>query len=158
MGFSLIAFKKDRRRKRLVGVVLFWGGLALLVLDMTTTFPTPLQGQYAVWWLLVVALGAGLWMASKRLTLEEADQGALRTRAPSSPVELAANEDACDPGARGPRRKPAPARGRCVPEDYGMSTTPPSADRIRMWFISSRITWSISSRPWGLVTRSRMPR
>jgi len=72
MGFSLIAFKKDRRRKRLCGVVLFWGGLAVLILDMMTSFPTPVRGQYAVWWLLVVALGAALWMTSKRLPLEEA--------------------------------------------------------------------------------------
>lgn len=71
MGFSLIAFKKSRRRKRLWGIVLVWGGLALLILDMMTTFPTPVRGQYAVWWLLVVALGAALWMTAKRLPLEE---------------------------------------------------------------------------------------
>ena len=72
MGFSLIAFKKSRRRKRLYGIVLFWGGLAVLILDMMTSFPTPVRGQYAVWWALVVALGAALWMTSKRLPLEEA--------------------------------------------------------------------------------------
>ena len=71
MGFSLIAFKKNRRRKRWWGIALFWGGLALLILDMMTTFPTPVRGQYAVWWVLVVALGAVLWMMSKRLPLEE---------------------------------------------------------------------------------------
>ena len=68
----MIAFKKSRRRKRLCGIVLFWGGLAVLILDMMTSFPTPVRGQYAVWWVLVVALGAALWMASKRLPLEEA--------------------------------------------------------------------------------------
>ena len=72
MGFSLIAFKNSRRRKRLYGIVLFWGGLAVLILDMLTSFPTPVRGQYAVWWVLVVALGAALWMTSKRLPLEEA--------------------------------------------------------------------------------------
>ncbi len=71
MGFSLIAFKKSRRRNRLYGIVLFWGGLALLILDMMTSFPTPVRGHYAVWWVLVVALGAALWMTSKRLPLEE---------------------------------------------------------------------------------------
>ena len=71
MGFSLIAFKKDRRRKRLSGIVLFWGALALLILDMSTSFPTPVRGKYVVWWLLVVALGAALWIAAKRLPLEE---------------------------------------------------------------------------------------
>ena len=70
-GFSLVAFKKGRRRKRLCGTIVFWGGLALLILDMMTTFPTPVRGQYAVWWLLVVALGAVLWMTAKRLPLEE---------------------------------------------------------------------------------------
>ena len=69
--FSLTAFKKGRRRKRLCGIALFWGGLALLILDMMTSFPTPIRGQYAVWWVLVVALGAALWMISKRLPLEE---------------------------------------------------------------------------------------
>ena len=38
---------------------------------MMTTFPTPVRGQYAAWWLLVVALGAALWMTSNRLPLEE---------------------------------------------------------------------------------------
>ncbi len=72
MGFSLIAFKNSRRRKRLCGIVFFWGGLAVLILDMLTSFPTPVRGQYTVWWVLVVALGAALWMTSKRLPLEEA--------------------------------------------------------------------------------------
>ncbi len=71
MGFSLIAFKKNRRQQRLSGIILFWGGLAMLILDMLTTFPTLVRGQYAVWWVLVVALGAALWMKSKRLPLEE---------------------------------------------------------------------------------------
>ena len=67
----MIVFKKTRRRQRRCGVVLFWAGLALLILDMMTGFPTPVRGQYAVWWLLVVALGAALWMTSKRLPMEE---------------------------------------------------------------------------------------
>ena len=70
-GFSLIDFRKGRRRKRLAGILLFWGGLALLLLDMTTTFPTPVRGQYATWWVLVVAAGMGLWLSAKRLPLEE---------------------------------------------------------------------------------------
>ena len=70
-GFSLIEFKKDRRRKRLSGIALFWGALALLILDMLTNFPTPVRGKYVVWWMLVVALGAALWIAAKRLPLEE---------------------------------------------------------------------------------------
>ena len=71
-GFSPIEFGKGRRRKRLAGIILFWGGLALLVLDMTTSFPTPVRGQYAAWWLPVMAAGTGLWLLAKRLPLEEA--------------------------------------------------------------------------------------
>ncbi len=71
VDFSLIDFRKGRRRKRLAGMALFWGGLALLVLDMTTSFPTPMRGQYAAWWLVVVATGMGLWISAKRLPLEE---------------------------------------------------------------------------------------
>jgi hypothetical protein len=67
----IAAFKRRRRRQRLIGTALFWIGLALLAVDMTTTFPTPLRGQYATWWLLVAGAGAGLWMHSKRLPLEE---------------------------------------------------------------------------------------
>ena len=71
VDFSLIDFRKGRRRKRLAGMALFWGGLALLVLDMTTSFPTPMRGQYAASWLVVVATGTGLWISAKRLPLEE---------------------------------------------------------------------------------------
>ena len=71
MGFSLIDFKRSRKRKRILGVALFWGALALLLLDMTTPFQSPVQGQYAVWWLIVVAFGAAMWIASRRLPLEE---------------------------------------------------------------------------------------
>jgi len=71
MGFSLIAFKRSRRRKRLGGIVLFWGGIAMLMLDMATPFPTPMRGQFAAWWLIVIAVGAAFWMSSKRLPLEE---------------------------------------------------------------------------------------
>ncbi len=71
MGFSLIQFRKDRRRKRLAGIGMFWGGLAMLMLDMTTSFPTRVHGAYASWWVLVIAAGAVVWIASKRLPLEQ---------------------------------------------------------------------------------------
>jgi len=71
MGFSLIQFRKNRRRKRMAGIVLFWGGLAMLVVDMTTNFPTPVHGAYAAWWVLVIVGGAVLWLAAKRLPLEQ---------------------------------------------------------------------------------------
>ena len=71
MGFSLIAFKRGRRRKRIGGIVLFWGGLAMLMLDMATSFPTPMRGQFAAWWLIVIAAGAAFWITATRLPLEE---------------------------------------------------------------------------------------
>lgn len=71
MGFSLIEFKKQRRIKRLSGILLFWGALAIFILDATTTFPTPIRGKYAVGWLIIVAIGAVLWIISKRLPLEQ---------------------------------------------------------------------------------------
>ena len=71
MAFSLLQFKRKRARRRVVGALLFWGGLLLLLVDMTTMFPTPIRGQYALWWLVVVAGGVWFWVASKRLPLEE---------------------------------------------------------------------------------------
>ncbi|MCD6365262.1 MAG: hypothetical protein J7M14_05250 [Planctomycetes bacterium] len=71
MAFSLIRFKTRRAAYRLLGVALFWGGLLLLLADMTTQFPTPLRGQFALWWLVVIGAGAWFWVASRRLPLEE---------------------------------------------------------------------------------------
>ena len=55
----------------MAGIVLFWGGLAMLMVDMTSSFPTPVRGKYAAWWVIVIAVGAVLWIASKRLPLEQ---------------------------------------------------------------------------------------
>ena len=88
VAFSRIDFRKGRRRKLLAGIVLFWGGLALLVLDMTTSFPTPVRGQYAAWWLLVVAAGTGLWLSAKRLPLEETIEGAKYCRGELTVTDL----------------------------------------------------------------------
>jgi hypothetical protein len=71
MGFSLIQFRKNRRWKRMAGIVMFWGGLAMLMIDVTTYFPTPVRGKFAAWWVIVIAVGAVLWVASKRLPLEQ---------------------------------------------------------------------------------------
>lgn len=71
MAFSLKEFKRKRALLRLAGVLMFWGGLLLLLMDMTTTFPTPLRGQYAMWWLIVVGVGVWSWIASRRFPLEE---------------------------------------------------------------------------------------
>jgi len=71
MGFSLTEFKRGRRTRRIIGIVLFWAGLVLLAVDLATDFPTPVAGQWAVIWLIPVAAGAILWLAAKRLPLEE---------------------------------------------------------------------------------------
>lgn len=71
MVVSLEEFRRKRRRQTFWGVLLFWGGLVLLGLDMTTPFPTPTRGAFAALWLPVVAAGAVLYIAGKRLPLEE---------------------------------------------------------------------------------------
>ena len=67
----MIEFKRSRRLKRISGIILFWVGLALLAVDLATHFPTPVAGQYAAVWLVPAAIGAVLWIAAKRLPLEE---------------------------------------------------------------------------------------
>jgi Fic family protein len=42
-----------------------------MLVDLTTDWPTPIRGQYVALELGVVVLGAGLYVASKRLPLEE---------------------------------------------------------------------------------------
>ena len=71
MAFSLVEFKRKRAVRRVCGSLLFWLGLLALLADMTTSFPTPVKGQYALWWLVVVAFGAYVWISSRRLPLEE---------------------------------------------------------------------------------------
>ena len=71
MAFSLLRFKRKRATQRRIGAVAFWGGLFLLVADMTTSFPTPVRGQYGLLWLAPVLTGGWMWFASKRLPLEE---------------------------------------------------------------------------------------
>lgn len=89
MGLSLTEFRQSRRRKRLTGAGMFWGGLVLLAIDMNTDFPTPVHGKYAAWWLIVVAVGVGLWIAAKRLPLEEAIEVAKYCRGELNVPDLA---------------------------------------------------------------------
>lgn len=88
-GFSLERFKRNRRTARLAGIALFWGGVAMFALDMTTPFPTPLRGQYTAWWVLVILAGAGLWMSSKKLPAEEAVEVARYCRGELKVTDLA---------------------------------------------------------------------
>lgn len=80
MAYTLTKFKARRALYHKLGLGLFWGGLLLLLIDMTTAFPTPVYGQYALWWLIVVGLGAYFWHESKKLPLEETLEIAARYR------------------------------------------------------------------------------
>lgn len=63
----ITAYKAKRKLLRMTGAIGFWGGALFLLLDVTTPFPTPVRGAYAMWWLLVVAAGAVIWMLSRKL-------------------------------------------------------------------------------------------
>ena len=63
----IVAYKAKRRLLRTMGALGFWGGALFLLLDMTTPFPTPVRGGYAMWWLLVVIAGAVFWVLSRKL-------------------------------------------------------------------------------------------
>ena len=63
----ITAYKAKRKLLRMTGAIGFWGGALFLLLDVTTPFPTPARGAYAMWWLLVVAAGAVIWVLSRKL-------------------------------------------------------------------------------------------
>ena len=71
MAFNLSDFRNKRHTKHLIGLIGFWGGLILLCLDMTTSFPTPERGAYAIWWVPIIVIGAYFYIISRRLPLEE---------------------------------------------------------------------------------------
>lgn len=71
MSFNLQEFKAKRNTYKWIGVCVFIGGLIFLVLDMETNFPTPVRGAYAMYWILIVVVGAEIWAYSKHLPLEE---------------------------------------------------------------------------------------
>ena len=88
--------RKSYLRLSALGV---WGGLLLLLLDMTTPFPTPARGAFAMWWLLVIGAGAVMWVMLRRLPLEatlqlaEVSKGVLTvpavSRAMGLPLDMA---------------------------------------------------------------------
>ena len=67
----IMAFKARRKLLRMIGAIGFWGGAIFLLLDVTTSFPTPVRGAYATWWLLVVGAGAVIWVLSRKLPTVE---------------------------------------------------------------------------------------
>jgi hypothetical protein len=72
MEFDLDHFRKGRHIKRLIGLIGFWGGLAFMFCDMFTNFPTPERGIYTTYWLVVIAIGGGFWLSSRKYPLSEA--------------------------------------------------------------------------------------
>jgi len=71
MAFNLDTFRRKRGLLRACGLALWWGGLAFMLIDFTTDWPTPVRGQFVAIELAVVGLGAGLYITSRRLPLEE---------------------------------------------------------------------------------------
>ena len=71
MSTVIEKYKGKRLLHEKLGVLGFWGGAMLLLVDMTTPFPTPARGAYAMWWLLVVLAAGAMWLRSRRLPVEE---------------------------------------------------------------------------------------
>lgn len=73
MAFNIEEFRKKRKFKYKLGFALFLGGLICLILDCTTSFPTPIRGAYVyTWWVPIMTVGGIFYYLSKRLPLEEA--------------------------------------------------------------------------------------
>ena len=64
-------WKKVKKVKWLTGLLLFWGGALFGILDLTTPLPTPVRGEFAFVWLVMLGLGAFWWTKSKKLPTEE---------------------------------------------------------------------------------------
>ncbi|MBN1671144.1 MAG: hypothetical protein JXR37_08940 [Kiritimatiellae bacterium] len=71
MSARIGIYRSKRFLQEKLGALGFWGGALLLLVDMTTPFPTPVRGAYAMWWLLVVGAGGAAWILSRRIPVEE---------------------------------------------------------------------------------------
>lgn len=71
--FDRNVFIRKRKSMQWWGVFLFWGGIALFAIDLTTPFPTRVSAQFTAVWLGLISLpGAILWIKSQSLPLAEA--------------------------------------------------------------------------------------
>ncbi len=68
---DMLAFHRRRRKLFWWAQALFWGGLAFMVLDLTTVWPTTEKGAFLGPTLVVIAVGAALYLASRKLPLAE---------------------------------------------------------------------------------------
>jgi hypothetical protein len=71
MSATTVAYKAKRKRNEKLGLIGIWGGALMLLVDMSTSFPTPARGALAMWWLLVVGAGCASWVLSRKLPIEE---------------------------------------------------------------------------------------
>lgn len=67
MIFNRDGYLRQSSRLRAWGWLLFLGGLGMLVVDSTTSFPTPARGVFALYW--VVFAVVGLYYLRRRETL-----------------------------------------------------------------------------------------
>ena len=68
---AIDAYRVSHRFQAKLGGLGFWAAWILFLVDMTTPFPTPARGAFAMWWLLVIGLAAIVWVRTRRLPLEE---------------------------------------------------------------------------------------
>jgi NhaP-type Na+/H+ or K+/H+ antiporter len=72
MAFNLAEFKKSRKNKWWIGILLFWGGLVFGLIDSFTLLPTAVKAELAFAWVTMLIVGGIFWWLSKRLPIEEA--------------------------------------------------------------------------------------
>jgi hypothetical protein len=66
------AYRSRRRRRLRAAYLVTLVSVVLFLLDMTTPFPTPVRGPFALWWVIGVIAGGWLHTRAGRLPIEEA--------------------------------------------------------------------------------------
>ncbi len=70
--FDPLTFRAGRRRLKLLGWIVLWGGFLLMTSDFTTGFPTPLTGpRVLIIWGPVLAFGVWLLVQGYRIPFRE---------------------------------------------------------------------------------------
>jgi len=72
MSTATEIYKAKRKMQEKISLLAVWGGALFLLVDMSTSFPTPARGAYAMWWLLVIGAGGVGWVQSRKLPVEQA--------------------------------------------------------------------------------------
>ena len=72
MATSFENFKIWYKYKRRAGLVLFWGGLIMVFVDMFSHIPTPVRGAFVfAFWVPMIIVGAVSYVLSTKLPIEE---------------------------------------------------------------------------------------